>query len=109
MTPEQRPRVSIDALLVQAGWHFCNVANANLYAQHQGKLEMFRGKLGAVQQPHAFDDGALAAAWDDWVALDPANAQRDALQEPGWRHVRARTARSAQRNNWCRVAVRHLP
>jgi type I restriction enzyme R subunit len=32
MTPEQKARVSIDALLVQAGWHFCNVANANLYA-----------------------------------------------------------------------------
>ena len=32
MTPEQKARVCIDALLVQAGWHFCNVANANLYA-----------------------------------------------------------------------------
>ena len=32
MTPEQRARVSIDALLVQAGWHVCNVANANIHA-----------------------------------------------------------------------------
>jgi hypothetical protein len=32
MTPEQKARVSIDALLVQAGWHVCNVANANLHA-----------------------------------------------------------------------------
>ncbi len=32
MTSEQKARVSIDALLVQAGWHVCNVANANLHA-----------------------------------------------------------------------------
>ena len=85
----------------------------HLHAQHQGKLEMFRGelvpcfevparadhvlaelqgrKLGTVQPPHAFEDSALArihsqrylaflaTAWDDWVALDPANAGRDAL------------------------------
>ena len=32
MTPEQKARVSIDALLVQAGWRVCNVADANLHA-----------------------------------------------------------------------------
>ncbi|MDO8772271.1 MAG: hypothetical protein Q7K57_26925 [Burkholderiaceae bacterium] len=32
MTPEQKARVSIDALLVRAGWHVCNVANANIHA-----------------------------------------------------------------------------
>ena len=32
MTPEQKARVGIDALLVQAGWHVCNVANANIHA-----------------------------------------------------------------------------
>ena len=32
MTPEQKARVSIDALLVLAGWHVCNVANANIHA-----------------------------------------------------------------------------
>jgi acetoin utilization deacetylase AcuC-like enzyme len=85
----------------------------HLHAQHQGKVEMFRGalvpcfevparadhvlaeltrrKLGAVQQPGAFDDAALArihsprylnflaTAWDQWVALDPANADKDIL------------------------------
>jgi len=85
----------------------------HLHAQHQGKVEMFRGalvpcfevparadhvlaelnrrKLGAVQQPHSFDDSALTAihsprylnflatAWDQWVALDPANADKDIL------------------------------
>jgi acetoin utilization deacetylase AcuC-like enzyme len=85
----------------------------HLHAQHQGKVEMFRGalvpcfevparadhvlaeltrrKLGTVQQPGAFDDAALArihsprylnflaTAWDQWVALDPANADKDIL------------------------------
>lgn len=85
----------------------------HLHAQHQGKVEMFRGalvpcfevparadhvlaelqrrKLGTVQHPHAFDDAALerihsprylrflATAWDQWVALDPANASTDIL------------------------------
>lgn len=32
MTPEQKARVSIDALLQQAGWHVCNVSNANIHA-----------------------------------------------------------------------------
>jgi hypothetical protein len=30
MTPEQKARVSIDALLVQEGWHVCDVADANI-------------------------------------------------------------------------------
>ena len=33
MTPEQKARVSIDTLLVAAGWHVCNVADANLHAE----------------------------------------------------------------------------
>jgi len=32
MTPEQKARVSIDTLLQQAGWHVCNVADANIHA-----------------------------------------------------------------------------
>jgi acetoin utilization deacetylase AcuC-like enzyme len=85
----------------------------HLHAQHQGKVEMFRGalvpcfevparadhvlaelelrQLGTVQRPDAFDDAALervhsrrylrflATAWDQWLALDPANADRDIL------------------------------
>lgn len=85
----------------------------HLHAQHQGKVEMFRGalvpcfevparadhvlaelqrrQLGAVLEPQAFDDSALtsvhsprylrflASAWDQWVALDPSNAERDIL------------------------------
>ena len=85
----------------------------HLHAQHQGKVEMFRGalvpcfevasradhvlaelsrrQLGTVQTPSAFDDSVLATvhsprylnflatAWDQWVALDPANANEDIL------------------------------
>ena len=84
-----------------------------LHAQHQGKVEMFRGalvpcfevparadhvlaelqrrQLGAVLEPQAFDEAALTAihsprylrflatAWDQWVALDAANADKDIL------------------------------
>jgi acetoin utilization deacetylase AcuC-like enzyme len=85
----------------------------HLHAQHQGKVEMFRGalvpcfevparadhvlaelqrrQLGAVLEPQAFDGAALTAihsprylnflatAWDQWVALDPAHADKDIL------------------------------
>jgi acetoin utilization deacetylase AcuC-like enzyme len=85
----------------------------HLHAQHQGKVEMFRGALvpcfevparadhvlaelqrrplGAVLEPQAFGEAALttihsprylkflATAWDQWVALDAANADRDIL------------------------------
>ena len=32
MTPEAKARQTIDALLLAAGWHVCNVADANLHA-----------------------------------------------------------------------------
>ena len=32
MTPEQKARVSIDALLTAAGWHVCSVLDANIHA-----------------------------------------------------------------------------
>ncbi len=43
MTPEQKARVSIDALLVLAGRYVCGVADANLYVTssrtgHQTKI-----------------------------------------------------------------------
>ena len=53
--------------------------------------ELERRQLGPVQAPLAFEDAALtrihapryldflAHAWDEWVALDPANAGRDAF------------------------------
>jgi acetoin utilization deacetylase AcuC-like enzyme len=85
----------------------------HLHAQHQGKVEMFRGALvpcfevparadhvlaelqrralGPVLAPQPFDEALLesvhsprylkflATAWDQWVALDPANADKDIL------------------------------
>src|SRR6478735_3209674 len=55
-------------------------------------LQELEGRqLGAIEGPDAFDDAAIARihatryldflskAWDEWVALDPANANRDAL------------------------------
>ncbi|RZI90632.1 MAG: histone deacetylase family protein [Variovorax sp.] len=53
--------------------------------------ELKRRALGAITSPGAFDDGVIArvhapryldflrGAWDEWVALDPANAGRDAF------------------------------
>jgi len=32
VTPEQKARVSIDALLAAAGWHVCNISDANIHA-----------------------------------------------------------------------------
>ncbi len=55
------------------------------------KHELERRALGALQAPDAFDEALLAKvhapryldfiahAWDEWVALDPANVSRDAL------------------------------
>jgi type I restriction enzyme R subunit len=34
MTPEAKARQTIDALLMQAGWHVCNLADANIHAAH---------------------------------------------------------------------------
>ena len=54
-------------------------------------LELQRRKLGPVLDPHTFDDAVLArvhnplylaflaSAWDQWLALDAGNAQRDVL------------------------------
>ena len=41
MTPEQKARVSIDTLLRQAGWHVCNMADANIHAARGVALREF--------------------------------------------------------------------
>ena len=46
MTPEQKARVSIDALLVQAGWHVCNVADANIHAATGVAIREFPLNIG---------------------------------------------------------------
>ncbi len=41
MTPEQKARVNIDALLQQAGWHVCDMAHANIHAARGVALREF--------------------------------------------------------------------
>ncbi|MDO8699956.1 MAG: hypothetical protein Q7J75_05980 [Rhodoferax sp.] len=41
MTPEQKARVSIDTLFLQAGWHVCDVANANIHASTSVAIREF--------------------------------------------------------------------
>lgn len=41
MTPEQQARVNIDALLSAAGWHVCNMAQANIHAARGVALREF--------------------------------------------------------------------
>ena len=104
----------------------------HLHAQHQGKVEMFRGALvpcfevparadhvlaelqrrplGEVLSPLAFDDTVLnqihsahylrflQTAWNQWLALDPANADKDILPSvwPGRTRTPPRRARSGK-------------
>ena len=41
MTPEARARQTIDALLTQAGWHVCNILDANIHAARGVALREF--------------------------------------------------------------------
>lgn len=41
MTPEQKSRVTIDTLLKQAGWHVCNMDQANIHAARGVALREF--------------------------------------------------------------------
>ena len=46
MTPEARARQTIDALLMQAGWHVCGMAQANIHAARGVALREFPLKTG---------------------------------------------------------------
>ena len=41
MTPEQQARQNIETLLQQAGWHVCDMANANIHASRGVALREF--------------------------------------------------------------------
>lgn len=41
MTPEAKARQTIDALLIQAGWHVCDMAHANIHAARGVALREF--------------------------------------------------------------------
>jgi hypothetical protein len=46
MTPEEKARVGIDVLLQQAGWHVCDMAQANIHAARGVALRQFPLKTG---------------------------------------------------------------
>ena len=46
MTPEEKARIGIDALLEQAGWHVCDMAQANIHAARGVALREFPLKTG---------------------------------------------------------------
>lgn len=54
MTPEARARQTIDALLTAAGWHICDMANANLRASTGVAIREFPLEAG-----HGFADYLL--------------------------------------------------
>ncbi|MBL8371224.1 MAG: hypothetical protein JNK28_07540 [Burkholderiaceae bacterium] len=54
MSPEARARQTIDALLTQAGWHVCNVADANIHAARGVAIREFPLNPG-----HGFADYLL--------------------------------------------------
>ena len=68
MTPEQKARVSIDALLTQAGWHVCDMAHANIHAARGVALREFPpGNLKCMR--------AFATAWPDRELVQRTVAQ----------------------------------
>nr|MDP2191803.1 DEAD/DEAH box helicase family protein [Rhodoferax sp.] len=46
MTPEEKARVNIDALLQQAGWHVCHINDANIHAARGVALREFPPNTG---------------------------------------------------------------
>lgn len=63
MTPEQKARVSIDALLVQAGWHVCNVADANIHAATGVAIREVETEVDTnLQRAQALRQATLAGA-----------------------------------------------
>ena len=50
MTPEQKARVSIDALLKQAGWHVCSMADANIHAARGVGLDANLNRAQALRK-----------------------------------------------------------
>ncbi len=60
MTPEQQARVSIDALLQQASWHVCSMADANIHAARGVALREFplNSGFGFTDYLHYVDGNA---------------------------------------------------
>ena len=77
MTPEAKARVTIDALLLSAGWHVCNVADANLHAADIDRVLL----VGDKRQHEAVEAGRpfaqLQQAGMKTVSLDQIVRQKD--------------------------------
>jgi type I restriction enzyme R subunit len=85
MSPEARARQSIDALLTQAGWHVCNVADANIHAARGVAIREFPLNPG-----HGFADYLL---YIDAKAAGVIEAKKEGATLTG---VEAQSARYAQ-------------
>ena len=48
MTPEAKARVSIDALLAAAGWHVCDMGQANIHAARGVAIREFPSTAATV-------------------------------------------------------------
>ncbi len=85
MTPEARARQSIDALLAAAGWHVCNVADANIHAARGVAIREFPLNPG-----HGFADYLL---YIDAKAAGVIEAKKEGATLTG---VEVQSARYAQ-------------
>ena len=85
MTPEARARQTIDALLTQAGWHVCNVADANIHAARGVAIREFPLNPG-----HGFADYLL---YIDAKAAGVIEAKKEGATLTG---VEVQSARYAQ-------------
>jgi type I restriction enzyme R subunit len=85
MTPEARARQTIDALLTQAGWHVCNVADANIHAARGVAVREFPLNPG-----HGFADYLL---YVDGKACGVAEAKKEGATLTG---VEVQSTRYAQ-------------
>jgi type I restriction enzyme R subunit len=85
MTPEARARQTIDALLMQAGWHVCNVADANIHAARGVAIREFPLNPG-----HGFADYLL---YVDGKACGVAEAKKEGATLTG---VEVQSTRYAQ-------------
>ncbi len=64
MTPEQKARVSIDALLNAAGWHVCNVSDANIHAATGVAIRKVETEVDTnLQRAQALRQATLARAF----------------------------------------------
>ena len=72
MTPEEKARVGIDALLQQAGWHVCDMAQANIHAARGVALREFPLKTGFGFADYLLyiDGKAAGAEHCPWCELD---------------------------------------